>query len=196
MLHTHLHPLPAQGSQAHQLWHQGCRASVAVSGLCCTLVFVPCCYCSLGKTWGVCNYISGVWGHFLHLLSEKICLVFVLPLLPFQSYFAWPPLAQRGTWAQNGEQARICCASLVQTPPCSFSTLSLIKLGFSVVVAGSSVLTQLILVSNRLKCQCFNVLICGKKKIVGCFIYNLKRCCGKGLLVQDGKWQIKVQSSI
>lgn len=32
--------------------HQSCRTNVAVSGLCCTFVlglFVPCCYCFLGK---------------------------------------------------------------------------------------------------------------------------------------------------
>lgn len=169
-------------------------ARVAVSGLCCTFIFLPCCYCFLGKICDVCK--SQKCGITFCIYYLRKYLGFVFPLLPLQLYFAWPALAQKGTWAQNGEQAKIYCTSLVQTPPCSFSTLSLIKLGFSVVVAGSSVLTQLIRVSNRLKCQCFNVLICGKKKIVGCFIYNLKRCCGKGLLVQDGKWQIKVQSSI
>lgn len=169
---------------------------MAVSGLCRTFVlelFVPCCYCFLGKICDVykCQvrvspFVSPIWENMF---------VFCPPSPSFSViFYLTSSCPERNLspkwWVSKG---------LLYIPG-SDTTMqllhSLIKLGFSVVVAGSSVLTQLILVSNRLKCQCFNVLICGKKKIVGWFIYNLKRCCGKGLLVQDGKWQLKVQSSI
>lgn len=127
---------------------------------------------------------TDIWHHHIFPLWHHTLLF----LLFFPLLWLWQKLTL--------EMSTLHCISVAWVPYV-VSSPSLIKLVFSSsVVAGSTMLTQLTLVQNRLKCQCSNVLICGKKNSWSILFITFERIfCEERLLV---RWkailQLKEQS--